>query len=62
MELNSYKFVKTSELSPVSTSREGIYVCGALQGPKDIPQSVVEAGAAACSGGIDLSVRPEEPW
>ena len=55
MELNSYKFVKTSDLAPVSTSREGIFVAGALQGPKDIPQSVVEASAAACSAGISLS-------
>jgi heterodisulfide reductase subunit A len=55
VELNSYKFVKTSDLTPVSTSRDGIYVAGALQGPKDIPQSVVEASAAACSAGINLS-------
>ncbi|MFP3869741.1 MAG: CoB--CoM heterodisulfide reductase iron-sulfur subunit A family protein, partial [Syntrophobacteria bacterium] len=28
-------------------SKEGIYVCGAFQGPKDIPLSVMEASAAA---------------
>ena len=55
VELNAYKFVRTSDIAPVSTSREGIYVAGAIQGPKDIPQSVVEASAAACSAGITLS-------
>lgn len=55
IELNSYKFVKTLNITPVSTSREGIFVAGAFQGPKDIPQSVVEASAAACMAGINLS-------
>ena len=31
----------------MSTSRKGFYVCGVFQGPKDIPQSVMEASAAA---------------
>jgi heterodisulfide reductase subunit A-like polyferredoxin len=39
----------------VSTSKDGIYVCGAFQGPKDIPQSVTEASAAACAAAMDLS-------
>jgi heterodisulfide reductase subunit A2 len=55
IELNSFRFVKTEDVTPVATSRPGIYVAGVLQGCKDIPQSVVEAGAAACSAGIDLS-------
>jgi heterodisulfide reductase subunit A len=47
VEVNSNKFADTSSFTPVSTSRPGIYVCGAFQGPKDIPQSVMEASAAA---------------
>jgi heterodisulfide reductase subunit A len=35
------------QLSPVRTSEEGIFVAGAAAGPKDIPDSIVEAGAAA---------------
>jgi heterodisulfide reductase subunit A2 len=35
----------------VATSREGVYVCGAFQGPKDIPQSVIEASSAAAQAG-----------
>ena len=39
----------------MATSRPGIYVCGAFQGPKDIPESVMEASSAACSAGIRLA-------
>ncbi len=47
IEVNSNKFAETSSFTPVSTTKPGIYVCGAFQGPKDIPQSVMEASAAA---------------
>jgi heterodisulfide reductase subunit A len=47
VELNSNKFADTSSFTPVSSSRPGVYICGAFQGPKDIPQSVMEASAAA---------------
>jgi len=40
-------FAQTSSFTPVTTSKPGIFVCGAFQGPKDIPQSVMEASAAA---------------
>jgi heterodisulfide reductase subunit A len=49
IDLTEGRFCKTSSFHPVATSRKGIYVCGAFQGPKDIPQSVIEAGAAACA-------------
>jgi heterodisulfide reductase subunit A len=51
IELNSGNFCQTSSLGPVSTSRPGIYVSGAFQGPKDIPTSVIDASAAAASAG-----------
>ena len=35
------------KLAPVSTASEGIYLAGACQGPKDIPDTVAQAGAAA---------------
>ncbi len=47
VELNANRFADTSSFTPVSTSKPGVFVCGALQGPKDIPQSVMEASAAA---------------
>jgi heterodisulfide reductase subunit A len=48
-------FAATSCFSPVSSSRPGVYVCGAFQGPKDIPQSVMEASAAAAETAALLS-------
>jgi len=53
--LNRFNFVETGDLDPVGTSVPGIYSAGVINGCKDIPQSVVEAGAAACSAGELLS-------
>ena len=55
IELNSNNFVQTNSFAPVKTSRDGIYVCGAFQEPKDIPYSVMEASAAACWAETDLA-------
>jgi heterodisulfide reductase subunit A-like polyferredoxin len=55
VKLNKYNFVENDPFTPVSTSRPGIYMCGVLQGPKDIPESVAEASAAACLAGAELS-------
>ncbi len=33
----------------------GIYACGVFTGPKDIPQSVMEASAAACAATENLA-------
>lgn len=35
------------KLAPVSTASDGIFIAGACQGPKDIPDSVAQGGAAA---------------
>ena len=51
IELSESNFAKTSAFNPVATSREGIYVCGAFQGPKDIPEAIVDASAAAAAAG-----------
>ena len=55
IELNEYGFAKTDRFSPVETSREGIYVCGVSSGPKDIPETVTEASAAAAKAAGLLS-------
>lgn len=47
IEMDHYRFARTGSFAPVSTSIPGIYACGAFQGPKDIPYSVMEASAAA---------------
>ena len=55
IELNEYGFCKTKRFSPVKTSREGIFVCGMFSEPKDIPETVVEASAAAGAVNVFLS-------
>ncbi|MGD9207768.1 MAG: FAD-dependent oxidoreductase, partial [Syntrophobacterales bacterium] len=47
LDLNHYRFASTSSFNPVETSKPGVYACGVLQGPKDIPIAVMEASAAA---------------
>ncbi|MFZ2088027.1 MAG: FAD-dependent oxidoreductase, partial [Desulfobaccales bacterium] len=49
IELNSDRFAQTSSFTPVATSKPGVFVCGAFQAPKDIPQSVMEASASAAA-------------
>jgi heterodisulfide reductase subunit A len=55
IDLTPSKFCSTSSFAPVATSRDGIFVCGAFQGPKDIPQSVIDSSAAAVVAGEILS-------
>jgi len=55
IELNEHKYAKTTSFSPVSTNKNGIFICGVFQGPKDIPQSVMEASAAAAVSGQILA-------
>jgi heterodisulfide reductase subunit A len=46
IELDSHGFCKTNLLNPIETSRSGIFVSGAFQGPRDIPESVMTASGA----------------
>lgn len=47
--LNKYNFCETHPFDPLETSKQGIYVCGTLSAPKDIPETVAEASGAAGS-------------
>ncbi len=40
---------KHPKLAPVETASDGIYLAGACQGPKDIPDSVAQGGAAGAA-------------
>ncbi|HDM79405.1 MAG TPA: CoB--CoM heterodisulfide reductase iron-sulfur subunit A family protein [Deltaproteobacteria bacterium] len=55
VEVDFDGFAETSSFSPVATSRDGIFVCGAFNGPKDIPYSVMEASAAAAASEVTLA-------
>ncbi|GHS86860.1 4Fe-4S ferredoxin [Synergistales bacterium] len=47
VKTDRYGFVYSDEFDAPATSREGILACGVAAGPKDIPETVVEASAAA---------------
>jgi heterodisulfide reductase subunit A2 len=55
IELDKYNFAKCSSFDPVQASKDGVYVAGCFQAPKDIPQSVVEASSAAAKASIALA-------
>jgi heterodisulfide reductase subunit A len=57
IELNSHGFCKTGPENPIATSRPGIFISGAFQGPADIPDSVVGASGAGSLCGQLLSYR-----
>ncbi|MDR3630904.1 MAG: FAD-dependent oxidoreductase [Desulfocapsaceae bacterium] len=61
LTLNASGFAMTEEFSPVETSKSGIYVCGMSESPKDIPDTMVQASAAACMAGKDLEVSVKDP-
>ena len=56
IELNAHNFAKTDGFNPVATSRPGIYVCGMFESPKDIPETIVQASAAAFCASKDICV------
>jgi heterodisulfide reductase subunit A-like polyferredoxin len=55
VNLTDEGFIEASSFSPVETSRPGIYACGAINEPKDIPISVMEASAAASGAASGLA-------
>jgi heterodisulfide reductase subunit A len=55
IQLNKYGFCYTDTFSPVETSRPGIFVSGAFQGPKDIPETVMQASGAGAKAASLLS-------
>ena len=57
IELNSHGFCKTNPVNPIETSRPGIFVSGAFQGPMDIPESVFSASGAGSQCGEFLDYR-----
>jgi heterodisulfide reductase subunit A len=52
-ETDRFGFCKSDTLRPGSTSRPGVFVAGALEQPRDIPENVV-SGSAAGAQAMDL--------
>jgi heterodisulfide reductase subunit A len=57
IELNAHGFCKAEPSNPMETTRPGVFVSGAFQGPTDIPESVFTASAAGSQVGELLDYR-----
>jgi heterodisulfide reductase subunit A len=57
IELNGHDFCEVSPINPMRTTRPGIFLSGAFQGPTDIPESVFTASAAGSQCGELLDYR-----
>ena len=55
IDMDSYGFAVTDGFSPIAASRPGVYVSGAFNGPKDIPETVSEASGAAQAASVGLA-------
>ncbi|MCF8112220.1 MAG: FAD-dependent oxidoreductase [Desulfotignum sp.] len=56
IDLNPHDFAATDHFNPVLTSKPGVYVCGVYESPKDIPETMVQASAAAAMAASNLPV------
>jgi len=56
VEVDKYGFAKTASFAPHATSKDGVYVCGVYQGPKDIPETVAQASGAAADAMAPLAM------
>lgn len=54
LALNEFNFCEPNPLTGVSTVRPGVYVAGAFRGPCDIPETVMQASAAAGEAQVAL--------
>ncbi|MDP2646061.1 MAG: CoB--CoM heterodisulfide reductase iron-sulfur subunit A family protein [Desulfobacterales bacterium] len=58
---NTHGFARTTQFKPVETTRPGVYVTGTYQGPKDIPETVIQGSAVAgCSMALLAEARGTE--
>lgn len=70
VKLNEFGFADTTQFRPVETNKEGIFVTGTWQSPKDIPETVMQGSAVAGSAmsllsesrgtEVETPVLPEE--
>jgi heterodisulfide reductase subunit A len=63
VDLDSHGFIARSPGTATATSREGVFVAGSAAGPKDIPDTVIEAASAAMEAskesGPGTSTKPQ---
>jgi len=57
IELNHHGFCEVNPINPMETSKPGIFISGAFQGPIDIPESIFSASGAGSQCGELLDYR-----
>lgn len=59
VKLDEHGFFEQQDmlLEPMKSTRDGIFLAGCAQGPKDIPDSVAQASGAACKAMIPIRNR-----
>lgn len=57
VETNDFGFVATDAYSPERTSRVGVFAAGAFGEPRDIAESVMQAGAAAQAASRQIKIH-----
>jgi len=60
IELDSHGFCEVTDSNPIETTRPGVFVSGAFQGPTDIPESVFTASGASAQVGEFLDYRRDK--
>jgi len=55
LPLNEYNFLDPAPLSGVGTAKPGVFVAGSFAGPRDIPETVMQASAAVGAAGSLLA-------
>ncbi len=58
VELDETGFMTGNGFDPVVTSRPGVFACGTLTGPRDIPETVMQASGAASAAASLLADMP----
>lgn len=61
IDLNKDFFPVTDGFNPVISTKPGVYVAGTFASPKDIPETMVQASAAAFMAGADIEPPVEKP-
>ncbi len=53
-------FIEVGTFTPVESSRRGVFACGSISAPRDIPESVMEASGAASAVAAFLGDLPRK--
>jgi len=59
IKLHKHGFCRSDTFKPLETTRKGIFVCGGMNGPKDIPESVIAASGAVANAVKYLQIDGE---